>query len=131
MLKRKLSTIITFLLFPSINAEAAINTDNQIVDKNKSWTIKFNQEVMLDDISKQRISVADNNSNIVNVSIIYEQDNKTIIVNASLEGYKGGGTYYLSARDKLKSKNNKTLSFNKKQLHNDHYELRIKSERQY
>lgn len=69
---------------------------------------------MLDDISKQRISVADNNSNIVNVSIIYEQDNKTIIVNASLEGYKGGGTYYLSARDKLKSKNNKTLSFNKK-----------------
>lgn len=124
---KKLRTTITsiifiFLLFPSVNVKATTISDNQSVDANKKWTIKFNHEIVLDDVSKQNINVLDSNGNNVNVVLNLEQDNKSIIVNAPVGGYEKGKSYKLVVGNKVHSKDNKklkeaiVLNFNVKQL---------------
>lgn len=104
------SSIISILvLFTSINVKAAAFTDNQVVAANKSWAIHFNDEVSLDDLTKQGISVADSKGNNVSVTFDFGKDNKTIIVNAPTGSYKAGEKYKLLVSNKVHNKNNKNI----------------------
>ncbi|WP_234118691.1 DUF5050 domain-containing protein [Clostridium hydrogenum] len=108
---KKFITIITFmlLLLISTSVKAAAFTDNQIVDSNKTWTIHFNDEVLLDDLTKQDIVVTDSNGNNVNAPVKFGQDNKTIIVSPPKDEYKFGEKYKLNIGTKVHNKNNNSI----------------------
>ncbi|MGY0374068.1 trypsin-like peptidase domain-containing protein [Clostridium sp. JNZ J1-5] len=100
-------SIIIFM--PSYLAQAIDIKDNQIVDKNKTWTIKFNKEVQLDSLTKENILVTDTSNNKINVELKLGGDNKSVIVNPPANGYEAGKKYTLKIGNKMQSKDNKSL----------------------
>lgn len=107
---------IFLLLVP--NVKAVNFTDNQIVDVNKTWTIKFTDEVGFDNLTKQGITVTDSNGAKVNVGIQLGEDAKTIVVTAPEGGYTKGERYTLTVGKSVHNKNGKqmkqdrTINFN-------------------
>ncbi|MFL0250685.1 DUF5050 domain-containing protein [Clostridium neuense] len=111
MLKKVLAAIfVSSLLFISTNAKAAIFTNNQVVDKNKSWTIHFNQELVFDDATKNAIVVTDSMGSKVNVSVNLGSDNKSVVVGAPEVGYEAGAKYELTVGNGVHSVNGKEIS---------------------
>lgn len=102
------STII-ILMLSTFKVKAATFKDNQIVQANKIWTIRFNQEVSLDDLSKQGITVVGSSGTKVNTTLNIESDGKTIEVNPPDGGYSEGSTYKLIIGSKVHSKQNKNI----------------------
>lgn len=100
--------ISTFLILaPSVKAANFI--DNQTVDSNKTWTIKFTDEVGFDNITKEGISVTDTKGTTMSVGIQLGQDSKTIIVTAPKGGYTKGENYILNIGSKAHSIKGKAL----------------------
>lgn len=117
-MKNKLIIGILFSVFLLVtpNVKAANFTDNQTVDANKIWTIKFTDEVGFDDSTKQGITVTDSKGNKVNTGIQLGQDSKTVIVTAPEGGYTAGESYILSIKNKVHSSKGKALK-NEYKLH--------------
>lgn len=107
--------ISTFLLLaPSV--KAANFTDNQTVDSNKTWTIKFTDEVRFDNTTKEGITVTDTKGATINIGIQLGQDSKTVIVTAPESGYTKGESYILNVGSKAHSIKGKALK-NEYKLH--------------
>lgn len=108
------STFIIGVIFSAFmaltpNVKAANFTDNQTVDANKTWTIKFTSDVGFDDATKQGITVIDSKGNTVNVGIKLGQDNRTIMVTAPEGGYTVGQSYILDVGTKTHSSKDDVL----------------------
>lgn len=101
--------VFSMLLLLSPSVKAVNFTDNQTVDANKAWTIKFTDEVGFDDSTKQGITVTDSNGNKVNMGIQLGQDSKTVIVTAPEGGYTPDEKYILTVSSKVHAKNGKSL----------------------
>lgn len=119
----------------STDSENTKSQDIRTVDANKIWTIKFNQDIVLDEATKEGITITDSKGNKVNVDIQLGKDSKTIILKVSEGEYTVGETYILSIGNKVHSKNNKnlkqtkTLNFSIKQLDkNDGIEYKLTEE---
>ncbi len=110
-MNKKFLTAISFSAFLLIapNVKAANFTDNQTVDTNKTWTIKFTDDVEFDDATKQGITIADSKGAITTVGIQLGQDSKTVIVTAAQGGYTPGENYILNVGSKVHSSKGKTL----------------------
>ncbi|MDW8802663.1 Ig-like domain-containing protein [Clostridium sp. A1-XYC3] len=117
-----IATLFSAFLLIAPNAKAASYTDNQTVDANKTWTIKFTGSVGFDDSTKQDITVTDSKGNPVSVGIQLGQDGKTIIVTAPQGGYKVSESYKLNIGYNAHSIKGKKLK-NKYMIH-----FNIKSE---
>lgn len=101
---------IFFSIFIGFNAKAEIFKDNQIVDKNKKWTITFTKPIQINDNTKQSIYVFDRNSGInANIKLVLTNSNKSIEVDAPDEGYTEGAEYCLNVTEDMRSQDNKTL----------------------
>lgn len=105
-----IGTLFSIFLLCSSNVKAVNFTDNQTVDANKTWTIKFNNEIQLDDLTRQDIFVIDERGNAVDVSLKLGQDGKSVIVTAPECGYGGGKSYTLHVANEVHSINGKTLN---------------------
>lgn len=121
-MKKRLSSIIASIIlfcimFIASNVVSAQTStkfqDNQTVGTNKTWTIKFNQDIILDDTTKEGITITDSRGNKINVDIQLGEDSKTIVVKALEGGYTVGEGYILSIGNKVHSKNNKNLKQSK------------------
>ena len=111
-MKRFLSftfVLVAFIFSIHIKVSAFQIADNQTVDTNKIWTIRFTNEVGYDDLTKQGTTVVDSKGNMVNVTLSLGQDSKSIVVTAPQGGYKSGENYTLSIGKNVHSKNGKTL----------------------
>ncbi|NMM63905.1 leucine-rich repeat domain-containing protein [Clostridium sp. P21] len=104
-----IGTVFSIFLLCSPNVKAANFTDNQTVDANKTWTIKFNNKIQLDDLTKQSIRVTDNRGNAADVSLKLGQDGKSIIVSSPEYGYVGGKSYTLYVGKEVHSVSGSTL----------------------
>lgn len=101
---------IFFSMFIGFNAKAEIFKDNQIVDKNRKWTITFTKPVQINDNTKQSIYVFDRDSGInVDVKLKLINNDKSIEVDAPDDGYKPGVIYCLNVTEDMKSQDNKTI----------------------
>jgi hypothetical protein len=110
MLKKIITMVmVVFLLFVSTDVNAAIFEDNRIVEANKVWTITFNVEVILDDVTRQAINVTDTQGNIIKTALSFGKDEKIILVNPPTGGYIQGKKYVLNIGTKVKSKNGSNL----------------------
>lgn len=113
MFKKSFTSIATItatvLLFLCTSVKATTFTDNTIVDTNKKWMINFNKEIIFDDLSRKSINVIDSEGNLAPVVLKLGQNNKNIIVDAPIGGYKEGEMYKLIIDNKVHSKNNKHL----------------------
>lgn len=111
MLKKLLAAaFVSSLLFISSNAKAASFTNNQVVGKDKIWTIHFNQEVAFDDATRNAIVVTDSKGNKVNVPVNLGSDNKSIVVRTPEAGYEAGAKYELTVGSGVHSVNGKEIS---------------------
>ena len=52
-------TFFSICLLFSSNVKAANYTDNQTVDANKTWIVKFSDEIKFDELTKKGITVTD------------------------------------------------------------------------
>jgi len=91
------------------NVKAASYTDNQTVDINKTWTIKFTGNVKVDDSAKQGITVTDSKGSKVDIGIQIGKDNKTVKITAPQGGYTSGESYTLVLGTNTHSTKGKTL----------------------
>lgn len=97
-----------FLLFaPSVHASNFI--DNQTVDANKTWTIKFNSEVGLDNGKIQGITVTGSKGATISAGVQLGEDGKTVEVVAPEGGYTPGESYILNIGTKVHSNKGKAL----------------------
>lgn len=114
MLKTKLKSLVIaslvggLLLFPG-KAKAFQVNDNQTVDANKIWTVRFTDEVGFDDLTKSGIKVVDSNGNTVNVVLSLGVDNRSIIVTPPQEGYEAGEAYKIVVDTNAHSKKGKSM----------------------
>lgn len=104
-----IATFLGAFLLATPNVKAANFTDNQTVDTNKTWTIKFTSEVALDDATKEGITVTDSKGNPVSIDIQFGQDSKTVTITAPTGGYTPGEKYILAVSSKVHTKNSKNL----------------------
>lgn len=115
-------SIFALLFLIPFKANAFQITDNQTVDINKIWTIKFTGDVGFDDFTKSAITVTDSKGNNVNITISQGSDSKTLLVNAPNEGYTPGEFYTLTIDAKAHSikgenlKKERILHFNIKSV---------------
>ncbi len=111
-LKNKIlmATFFGIFLLITPNVKAVSFTDNQTVDANKTWTIKFTSDVEFDDLTRQGITVTDSKGDKVNVGIQLGQDSKTVTVTAPQGGYTAGESYILNIGNQVHSTKGKTLN---------------------
>jgi lipoprotein-anchoring transpeptidase ErfK/SrfK len=113
---QKISKRVLFLLvfiFFLMNKHCSILAfsleNEQIVTKDKVWTITFNDFIVLDELVYEDIVVMDNEGHKVNVIIELSEDKKSILVKPPIEGYELGVKYQLNISDKLQSLEGKKL----------------------
>lgn len=111
-----ISGIIATSLFAGGVVKAVNFTDNQTVDINKTWTVKFTTEVGFDDLTQKGITVTDSKGTVVDVDIQLGKDSKTVMVTAPQSGYTPGENYTLNVGGDVHSKAGKTLK-NQFKLH--------------
>lgn len=104
-----MAAVFSIFLLISPNVKAASFTDNQTVDANKTWTIKFTDDVGLDDVTKQGITVTDSTGAAISVGIQLGEDSKTVTVTAPEGGYTAGESYTLDVGTKAHSSKGKAL----------------------
>lgn len=97
------------LICVPMSAKAVVFIDGQSVEANKNWTIHFNEDVELNDLSKQEIKVMDSKGNAANIILSFGQDDKTLIVNAPRSGYISGEKYTLNIGGKVNNKKGQNL----------------------
>lgn len=105
-----MAAIFSLFFLISFNVQAASFTDNQTVDSNKTWTIKFTSDIGFDDLTKQGITVTDSKNTKVNVGLQLGQDGRTITVTAPQGGYTAGKSYILNIGNKVHSTKGKALN---------------------
>lgn len=99
----------SFLSHKDIHIE---NYPNKVVSSNKTWTVKFTDQVTFDELSKSGIIIKDSIGNIVPVSLQLNSDGKTILVSPPSEGYKSGESYTLTLNDNIRNIKSKKLAHN-------------------
>ncbi|MBV7275764.1 leucine-rich repeat domain-containing protein [Clostridiaceae bacterium UIB06] len=109
----KLITIVFGIAILSLLAvgvvKAASFTDNQTVDANKTWTVKFTSEVGFDDLTQKGITVTDSKGNAVDVGVQLGKDSKSVIITPPQGGYTPGEGYTLNIGVNTHSKVGKSL----------------------
>lgn len=113
-------TLLFLTLFIPFKVYAFQITDNQTVNSNKTWTIRFTDSVDFDDLTKSSITVINYKNNLVNVILANGSDGKTILVNAPKGGYTVGENYTLNIGTKVHSKKGKSL----KNAYNLHFNIK-------
>lgn len=79
------------------------------VDVTKTWSIKFNAELMPSTVNSQSVMVLDENNTSVPVVVMLQGDNKTVVVSPSGK-YSAGKTYTLAVTKNVKSVVNGNLN---------------------
>lgn len=113
MIKKTIKILIPmcFFLLPIYSGvHAASIKDTVSSDPFKAWTIKFNQKINFDNLTKSSISVLDCNGNLVPITLSLGKDNKSIIITPPSTGYNIGKPYKLKINSNLHSEANKHLN---------------------
>ncbi len=106
-------TIVTVLiLISSIGfasaSDKAYLSDRYDVSNIKSWKVSFSEG--LDRASIEgNITIVNSEGQQIDVDYSLSEDNKTILIDAPVKGYKPGSTYYLKLNKNVKSINGKSL----------------------
>lgn len=106
--KLSISLCLFIFIMQSTIVHATI-IDNQIVDKSKIWTLKFTQELVLDEANKQNITVKDSKDSIVICALSLGQDNKSVVLNPPTGGYISGEKYVLNIGNALQCKSGEKI----------------------
>lgn len=106
------SIAIFLTLIAASSVKAANFKDYQVVNSNKTWTVKFTQELTLDELNKASIVVKDSKGTIIPVNLQPGADGKTILILPPSEGYKSGESYTLTLSDNIKNIKGKKLKTN-------------------
>ena len=80
-----------------------------LVPPNKVWTITFNAPILRDSVNTKNVYVHSDKDKVVNISIEFSQDNKSIIINPPAGGYLPGQKYILFVKNKVKTAAGKAL----------------------
>lgn len=104
-----IGAFVSAFLLIAPNVKAANFTDNQIVNANKTWTIKFTDVFGFDDGKIQGINVTDSTNNTVNIGIDLGEDGKTMTIRPPQGGYIPGESYTLNIGNKVHSNKGKIL----------------------
>lgn len=118
------TTFFSIFLLITYNVKAASFIDNQTVDTNKTWTVKFSEDIQLDDSTKEDISIKDSKGNKVSAAIQIGQNNKTLTITAPKGGYTAGESYILNIGTKVHSNKGKALNSE----YNLHFNVKSKDE---
>lgn len=79
---------VSLLILGSVTTFANDVGNGGTVDSFKVWTIKFNQEVVFDEMTQNAIVVTAENGNIIEgVTLELGDDKKSIVVNPPQDGY--------------------------------------------
>jgi len=84
--------------------------DEQVVTKDKIWTITFNYSMVLDDLAYENIVVVDNEGEKVDIILELSGDQKSILIKPPIGDYEVSAKYQLNISDKLRSIEGKKLS---------------------
>lgn len=91
------------------SVKAANFKDNQVVNADKTWTIKFSSEINFDDVSKSGITVKDSKGKAASVTLQLGSDGETIVVLPPSNGYTSGESYTLELDNNVTNSKGKKL----------------------
>lgn len=113
MLRRNIKILIPvclFLLPIYSGVHAAGMKDTVSTDSFKKWTIKFNEKINFDNLTRNSISVLDGRGHLVPVTLSLGKDSRSIIIIPPSTGYNIGESYKLNITSDLHSEKNKHLN---------------------
>lgn len=99
-----------FLLPIYSGVHAAGIKDTVSTDPFKTWTIKFNQKINFDNLSKSSISVSDYKGNLIPITLSLGKDSRSILINPPSTGYNIGESYKLNITSDVHSEKDKHLN---------------------
>lgn len=102
-----------FLIFINFDVHAS-SPDKPIVDKNKLWSVTFNDNLDYSKLSNDSIIVTDNLGNKENIKIINGPSSNMITVLPPSGGYKDNKDYVLTISKQIYSSKNKQLKEEKR-----------------
>lgn len=110
-MKNKLLVTVFLGVFLLIapNVKASNFTDNQLVDTNKTWSVKFSDDIKLDDLTKKGITVTDSKGNIIDIGVQLGERSNVITITAPKGGYKAEESYVLNIGTKVHANSGKSL----------------------
>lgn len=102
--------LVTFsvILLKSGTVHAQI-VNNQVVQQYKTWTIKFNKPVKIDDTLKNKIEVFDKDHKTVPITISKGNSDSELLISPPKDGYTLGENYTLDISKDVSSSDNKSL----------------------
>ncbi|MBZ9686215.1 L,D-transpeptidase family protein [Clostridium estertheticum] len=100
--------MILIFLIP-IKAFGAEEKKMQEVNKDKIWSINFNDSVLLDEISKESIYILDDMEKKVDITLELSNDGKTILVKPPKQGYEPGKNYVLQINNQIHNAAGETI----------------------
>ncbi|MCB2342549.1 DUF5050 domain-containing protein [Clostridium estertheticum] len=95
---------IIILLIAKINITYAAVNDGQVVKADKTWTIKFNKEILWNSQAQNAIVVINSKGENVKVSLSIGNDTKSILVKPPVENYIKGEKYTLKVGNDIVAK---------------------------
>lgn len=103
--------ILAFFILLSQTATAGNSFSDafKTVESNKTWTIAFNQQVVLDNLTKSAIYVSDDSGNSVKITYSLSENEKSIFVGPPIGGYTPNKIYNLNIGTGVRSKDGKNL----------------------
>ena len=77
--------------------------EEQVVTKDKIWTITLNDSIMLDNLAYEDVFVVNNEGERANITLEVSVDKKNILIKPPIGGYEVGVKYELNVSDKVES----------------------------
>lgn len=96
-------TLLALCIITLVKLEAKAS-DIIEVNKDKVWTITFNEKIRFDKAVVDSISVVDNKKNKLNIRVEFGEDEKTILVKPPIREYIEGESYTLNIERGIYSK---------------------------
>lgn len=82
--------------------EQKINQDKKI------WKIHFSKELKGETVNSKNIMIVDSNNNLVDASISYDKNNKSVVIETK-DGFNKGETYFILIGDEVQSSEGEKL----------------------
>lgn len=82
--------------------------EQKISQDKKIWKIHFSKDLKGETINSKNIMIVDSNNNLVDASISYDKNNKSVVIETK-EGFSKGETYFILIGDEVQSSEGEKL----------------------
>lgn len=99
--KELLLFILILIFLAPIKVFGAQEENVQVVNKDKIWSLNFNESLLIDETTKENVYILNDMGEKVEITLELNNDGKTLLVKPPKQGYEAGKTYLLKITEQV------------------------------